>query len=714
MRNKHFQIFFVSLLLLFLELALIRWIGTEVGLFAYLQNIVLVVCFIGFGLGCATSQQEVSLKSLLYPLLTIVALLSFSALTRKLNIISSLLSAVEDPVGWYEYSTVSHLESVFAVGIGVVLIGSLLWVVLWTFVPLGRLLSQTFENIPSALIGYTVNLAGSLLGILLFVSLASQSSTPWIWVVCLVLLILCVFSKKQFTKANLICLVAMIGIAYLGRCESLSEVGMIDEIWSPYQKLNLLETSKIQDSAPYYRYWLKVNGTGYQAMSDLSSENTKTADYPEGIRAGYTQYDLPFLFHSGSRRVLILGAGGGNDAAGALRAGAEKITAVEIDPVIISLGKKFHPEQPYTSSRIVVVNDDARSFLENSKDSFDLISFGLLDSHTMTAMTNARLDHYVYTREAITKARALLAPDGVLVLTFEAHKAFIADRMALVLKEVFAEDPLVFRIPWTEMGFGGVMFVAGNQTKILQSLAENPTLKNFVTNLQEKYPLDLPHITKVATDDWPYIYLAKPKIPTLFFIFGFLLIGLIFAAAKRLKLSLLESVLRSSNLEFLFLGAAFMLLETSNVTRASIVFGMTWQVNAVVISGVLLMCMAANVLAMRCKCLQGSLVYVGLLAVVIVLYFLDWGRYAGYPFISKVAIITILGSAPFLFSGLAFSSAFARCTSRSGALASNAAGAVIGGVLQSLSFLTGNQFLLIIVFIFYTLAGISALKFNPR
>ena len=44
-------LFVVSIAGLFLELLLIRWIGTEVRIFACLQNTVLVVCFLGDWVG---------------------------------------------------------------------------------------------------------------------------------------------------------------------------------------------------------------------------------------------------------------------------------------------------------------------------------------------------------------------------------------------------------------------------------------------------------------------------------------------------------------------------------------------------------------------------------------------------------------------------------------------------------------------------------------
>src|SRR5271168_859671 len=45
-----------SFLTLFAELAFIRWIAVEVRVFAYFKNLALLVCFLGFGMGCALAS----------------------------------------------------------------------------------------------------------------------------------------------------------------------------------------------------------------------------------------------------------------------------------------------------------------------------------------------------------------------------------------------------------------------------------------------------------------------------------------------------------------------------------------------------------------------------------------------------------------------------------------------------------------------------------
>src|SRR5215813_14150999 len=68
-------LFLASALTLFAELALIRWVATEVRIFAYVKNLALLLCFLGFGLGCALSKKPlrwlIALESLLGLLLVI-------------------------------------------------------------------------------------------------------------------------------------------------------------------------------------------------------------------------------------------------------------------------------------------------------------------------------------------------------------------------------------------------------------------------------------------------------------------------------------------------------------------------------------------------------------------------------------------------------------------------------------------------------------------
>ena len=68
---------FASLLGLFLELMLIRWVTSEIRIFAYFKNFVLIACFLGFGLGSHVCRRRIHLMATLLPLVLISVYISF-------------------------------------------------------------------------------------------------------------------------------------------------------------------------------------------------------------------------------------------------------------------------------------------------------------------------------------------------------------------------------------------------------------------------------------------------------------------------------------------------------------------------------------------------------------------------------------------------------------------------------------------------------------
>src|SRR2546426_862457 len=68
LKNSGAQLLLVSILGLFLELLMIRWISSEITIFAYFKNFVLIGCFLGFGLGAYLCRQPVNFAALLAPL----------------------------------------------------------------------------------------------------------------------------------------------------------------------------------------------------------------------------------------------------------------------------------------------------------------------------------------------------------------------------------------------------------------------------------------------------------------------------------------------------------------------------------------------------------------------------------------------------------------------------------------------------------------------
>ncbi|HMP01331.1 MAG TPA: methyltransferase domain-containing protein [Gemmatales bacterium] len=709
------NLFLISVLGLFTELMLIRWIGTEIRIFAYLQNTILVVCFLGLGMGCWTCHKPAHFRMVLLPLAALIAILSVPWVRLEFAMITPRLSLIH--LIWDYSTTESSLFKGLAVAFALVQ-GFALMLLIWiTFVPVGRILGRALDNHPRPILAYSANIAGSLVGILLYVLLCAVSTTPLIWCAVFAVIALCYLERPWLLHLGL--LAGIVAVSHLASAFPDTRTSTPKNVtetpigcwWSPYQKLFLIKETRTLPEGDHVMHTLYVNNCPYMALLDLRPEaTTKLQSWYDPALTGLSQYDLPTLLQPKPGRMLIVGSGGGNDVAGGLRGphAAEAITAVEIDPAIIRLGKEHHPEQPYQSPKVTVVNDDARAFFMNTDQRFDLIVFGLLDSHTTTAMTNARLDHYVYTEESLAQAKRLLNPGGVVVLSFEAQKPFIADRINTSLKELYNQEPLVVRVPVSAYGYGGFFFVVGDLDGVRARIEAQPRLQAFLDGLRRDYPIELPGTTRTTTDDWPYIYLETAHVPPLYFLLAVLLVVLFGVGNLLLGSRAALATWRVGHLHFFFLGAAFLLLEVQNISKAAVVLGNTWDVNAVIIASIMIIILVANLIAATWPRLPLGLAYVGLIGSAVGLYFVDLAWFGGLPYLARAAIVGLLTSLPMLFSGIVFIRSFATFTGKDVALGANLFGALIGGLLQSLTFVTGIKALLLIV------AGLYAAAWATR
>ncbi|MBN1305586.1 MAG: hypothetical protein JXA13_14200 [Anaerolineales bacterium] len=709
--KRTWAIFFISVSGLFLELLLIRWIGTEVRIFAYLQNTVLVACFLGLGLGCFTSRQPIVLKNSLVPLGLILIILTIPVSRHLVGLISSLLSATGDFLIWEAMEPENLFLSIILVFTGLLLTYVLLIIIVDIFVPFGRLLARLMDEHPNTIWAYSVNIAGSLVGTWLFVLLSYFYQPPFTWF-CLfgALMLIFIIWQQRDKKMNFALLLIIIALSWFaGQVPNALSV-----TWSPYQKLAVEKSRADDEFRSVGEYFVAVNNTGYQMIGDLSQSfmEANPDKFPEDIR-GLSQYDIPLLLHPDPHSFLIVGAGCGNDAAGGLRHAVQNIVAVEIDPAIIEIGQELHPEKPYSSPNVEIVNDDARSYFATTDKKFDVIAFGLLDSHTTTAMTNARLDHYVYTKESIARAKTLLAEGGIMVLTFEAQKPFIADRMDRVLEETFGEKPISFVIPFSYNGWGGAMFIAGDLETAKAEIKNNPRLAAYINQLQKEEPLVLSHTTKVTTDDWPYTYLEQPSIPVLYYLLTGLFILIFIRSNIKWKGANIFTRWSRPHWHFFFLGAAFLLLEVQNISKASVVLGNTWETNAIIISGVLVMALLANWLAYTFPKLPMGFSYVGVIGISLALYFIDLAEFAFLPFTLKALVVGGLTTLPMLFSGIIFIRSFANSDAKDEAFGANFAGSLTGALFQSITFILGIKTLLLIVAGFYFLSLLSRPNRSP-
>ncbi len=120
-------------------------------------------------------------------------------------------------------------------------------------------------------------------------------------------------------------------------------------------------------------------------------------------------------------RVLILGAGGGEQVLLALRAGADTVDAVEVNPQMIDLARNCFADFTggiFNRPNLHLHLAEARAFAATAGERYDLIQMPLLDSFSAAAAGVQSLhENYTYTVEAMQDYLAVLGPDGVVAIT---------------------------------------------------------------------------------------------------------------------------------------------------------------------------------------------------------------------------------------------------------------------------------------------------------
>ena len=252
-----------------------------------------------------------------------------------------------------------------------------------------------------------------------------------------------------------------------------------------------------------------------------------------------------------------------------------------------------------------VVIDDGRAFLNRTDERYDLIVFGTMDSLTrLSALSNVRLDNFIYTKECFALAKSRLAPGGGFVVLFDAHVAdYIRERQIAMLAEVFGTPPRV----QPETYDGHAMFFAGE--------AFVGELENGPQRVEPERVAQILARTELPSDDWPFLYLTERGVS------GFYAsLMALFAALSIAAVALLSPEMRGSlrgrggiDVEMFLFGLAFLLLETRSVTAMNLAWGETWFTSAVVFAAILSMVLDGTV-AMALRPLSWRTSVIGLVA----------------------------------------------------------------------------------------------------
>jgi SAM-dependent methyltransferase len=671
---------------LYLELVLIRFHGSCFAVFGFFKNLSLLSCFLGLGMGYSLGRVRLVLTPLALPLLAIQLMamhfLQYAHVAVHLeNPISEQLT-----MGVATASSITHVIMVY---------GFLFWVFSFNalcLAPFGQLASHLMGR-STRLAAYGWNLFGSIAAVLAFWGLSFLWSPPVVWF-AVGFVFIALFLRKMLTATAIIMALTLGAIGTSFQIDGFN-------LYSPYQILTVYPagfSSRITPTA------IMVNHFFYQDMYNLSPNGPPMGGVRD-LAARY--YGLPYDFQKSPQDVLVVGAGSGNDVASALRHNAGHVDAVEIDPLILRLGQTFHPERPYASDRVTPHVQDARAYFRSTDKKFDLIVYGLLDSHTaLSGMSGVRLDSYIYTVEAFRQARACLKDGGFLFLSFAVNDKTLGNKLFRMLEEAFdGQQPRVMSATAAAEVSALVFVIGGNSP--LDAIPLPPGVEDITSSFTEQ-PLSV----DPSTDDWPFFYMPVRKYPVSYLV----MISLLMAVAVAFIRPVIQTnaVRAAVSWPCFLLGAGFMLLETKAITELALFYGSTWIVISIVILAILIMAFLANLTIMRWPGIPRNLSYILLLvSLVASLWFSTVSGSIQGQWLSRI-LPTVILTLPLFFSGLVFSAEMDAAASVSAALGSNLIGAMAGGCLEYNSMYFGYRSLYILAIVVYGLSLIAHLASGQK
>jgi spermidine synthase len=637
-----------SALMLFLELALIRWLGANVVHLSYFTNFVLLGSFLGIGLGFLISRKPWSILPytpvLLALLVVCVRLFPVSIDRAGADLIFFTALKTTGPPAWLILPIIFALTAAVLAGPA-------------------EVVGRCFAQLP-ALTAYRWDLVGSLIGISLFTLLSFVWAPSVVWGSLVAVAFVLVVSGRGRWLA-----VAAGGVMVAALLVETMTAGVS---WSPYYKVTT-ETKK----DPQYgeRVQISINGVPHQTMS--------SADWK--LNRASVIYGAPYAHRDGGPLddVLIIGAGSGSDVGITLEEGAKHVDAVDIDPRLVQIGVQHNPDHAYQNPGVTRYINDGRAYLENTDKKYDLILFALPDSLALVSgASQIRLESFLFTEEALRSARDHLTDDGMFAMYNYYREDWLIDRLGGTAAAAFGHDPCIdlYR------GSSAVVAIAKNEDNQVCS-ADNYTLP-------ASYP-------GPVHDNAPFLYYDGGMIPAIYLwaLGGILVISLLLVRTIGGPFRAMRPYA-----DLFFMGAAFLLLETKNIATFANLFGTTWIVNAMVFGGVLVIVLAAVETTRRFRTPPLPTVFAMIAASLALAYVVKPEWLLGLSFAPRLASATLLAFIPIYLANIAFAKRFAEVANPQSAFGLNLLGAMVGGCLEYAALLTGYRNLLILVAALYLVA----------
>jgi predicted membrane-bound spermidine synthase len=175
--------------------------------------------------------------------------------------------------------------------------------------------------------------------------------------------------------------------------------------WNAYSRIDAVEGLPAPTLARLY-----IDSDAWTSIHTWDGDLESVRGLKDSYRA------LPFKFVPGGQ-TLVIGPGGGADVLASLASGSRKVTAVELNPLMIKFVRHYgdHAGNIYDRPDVEVIQSEGRNFISRTDRKFDVIFLGFVDSWASVASGGLSLsENYLYTTQAFSAYYNHLSDDGVL------------------------------------------------------------------------------------------------------------------------------------------------------------------------------------------------------------------------------------------------------------------------------------------------------------
>jgi spermidine synthase len=670
----------------FSQLAFVRLFSTTAGETTYYGNVFFIVAI--FALSCGFFTRNLAKFYWLIPLSVLLNYL----MVRWLGTYN-LLQQMPGEFQWTAFANEHPKEADFDLQLAVLLLCTTL---IPAMILIGAKQGAHMVDGNYQKRGYVLMAVGGILGALAFTLqnqfFSSQGLLLSLWSAGFLAILWLERKGTPFRTGGFVALLSTVILLVMGwNFSSRHE-------WSPYQRIDLQENHD-DDTMELYTNGFYIS-TIHRRSADALHQDP-----------GWTLHTIPFQSVEPTDHVLILGSGGGTaDVREAIYHGARSVTAVEIDPEFISLGIQYDPDQSYLKPQVTKYVNDARRFLNTSRDKFDFIYMPFLDSQTNASnQSRFRLDSFLYTKEGLHLAYSKLSDRGVFFLSFATATPWIRQRMFNLLQAATQADVRVFVVP----GYAQSYYVVSHG----RTIADFPA--PFVENTHD-FSAEAKEL--VPTDDWPFLYSRTAGIPKehlrLIYTLCILMFGLFLLARELSPASVTADRPAPTGLcvYAFFSGAAFFFIQIRTISALTPWFGATYISQAMVVMGIILSSLGGALLAFYSRALTTYLAWALLFASVALGFFaphLFHPLYGSlFPSVPCFLVILLL---PTFFAGYVYLQYLHGLSSQAVLQMQlwNLIGGAVGGLAEGAVIITGFRNSLWIVVAFYALAFVAAQSRTP-